>query len=248
MSRGLDKDLFIVGNPIPSELGLIRFMTYIEYLSYISEMSALCMNTLHIYNYYKKSADMSNPEVRDYVENIKRNNLFEYVLSDNTYITVYFKIFSLVLDMNEEDILTDSLERIFDSEELFNSMREIVMEMNLLKESPVSDNPEIQDYYDDRMRIKQKESGKQNAGDIISSVVAGTSNSFEDVKKMTVIQFYSIYYRVSAIKSYETATLFATVSEKQEILAWNKHIDLYADDELGIGYDDFNKQYGGLFD
>jgi len=64
---------------------------------------------------------------------------------------------------------------------------------------------------------------------------------------MTVLQIYSTYYRIGAMKSYDTTTLFATVSGDVQIDQWNRNIDLFEKQTAGMKASEFNKNFGGLF-
>lgn len=247
-NNNLDRDLFILGEPIETHFGSVRFLTYMEFIKYFVELNLISMNVLHLYHQYKKQSEVFPPEERaDFlkaVEEVKVLSLQEFVTTDDRLVNAYATILNLVLDEESQH----RIEEIINDAESFMGMRQLIMNMNFLTEDPVSDNPEIQEYYEDRKKMKQKNAGKQSPADIITSIVAGTSNSFDDVKKMTVIQVYSIYYRIAAFKEFDTQTLFATVSSDVKIESWSKNIDLFEKEELGIGYAAFNKQYGGLFD
>jgi hypothetical protein len=63
---------------------------------------------------------------------------------------------------------------------------------------------------------------------------------------MTVLQLYSVFYRLGAFKNYETTTLFATVSGDVKIESWSKKIDMYERETSRIKKQDFDKKYGSL--
>jgi len=236
-----DRDDFILGDSIETPYGNVRFLKYTEYIRLLPELSLISMNSLHFYWQFKKSYDSTDSDIQEFLELTKKAPLYEIIVNRDDLAAIYLKIFKIVLDSH------DRLEEIFKSEDLFMGMRKLIMDMNFLSEGLVSEEEEIQEYYDTRKKMQQKEAGKQSVSDVVSSIVAGTSNSFEDVRNMTVIQVYTIYYRLGAFKTFDAQTLFATVSEKVKIESWNKHIDLFAKEEVGIGFEEFNKQYGGLF-
>lgn len=247
-NKGIDRELFILGEPIETQFGQVRFLTYVEYLKHLADLTLISYNILHIYNQYKAESINLNPEERkeflNSLEEFKKISIHEYVVNDDHLKKTYTELFKLVLDEENHD----RIPQIIGEEDMFMGMRQLVMDMNFITEDPVSDNPEIQEYYDERKKQKQRESGKQSVSDIVTSIVAGSANSFDDVRKWTVIQLYSIYYRIAAFKGFDTSTLFATVSNDVKIESWSKNIDLFEKEELGIKYDEFNKKYGGLFD
>src|SRR5690606_3978759 len=160
---------------------------------------------LHLYYQYKKANIDKNPEVDKILGELKNDSLYNIVKDNSTFANAYFTIFKLAID----DI--EVIEKIFDDEKLFMSYRQLILDMQMMVEEQVSPNEEIQKSLERSRRVKQQEAEKTAFSDIVSAVVAGTSNSFKDVTEMTVLQVYAVYYRMSAIFEYSTTTLFATV-------------------------------------
>lgn len=243
-SLDYDKNLFIFGEEVETQFGIIRFLTYKEYLSHSSEISLISQNTLHIYYNFKnqlKNAKVEK-ETLDALAELKEAELIEIVLSTEQLLNAYLKIFQLVFDKNEET----KFEKIFESKESFYFVRGLIMDMNVITEEKVSPNEEIQRAMERSKRFKQQSSQEITFVDIVTSIVASTSNNFKDVCGMNVFQIYAIYARVGAIYSYQTSTLFATVAEKVNIESWNKHIDLFKSEDDVISKDEFDKKFGGL--
>lgn len=244
----IDKELFIFGEPVETEVGLIRFLTYKEYLMNMGALNLISMNVLHIYYEYKKMIDENNKEALDLLEELRGDSLFNIVRANKIFYGAYIKIFSLVLDENDEETIEKSMETLFDHEELFMEIRELIMTMNFLSEDEVSPNPEIQMGIEMGRKAKSSDKDRQTPTDIITSIVAGTPNSFKDVNEMTVLQVYSTFYRLGAFKSYDTSTLFATVSTEAKIESWAKSIDLFnREDSSSIKRSEFDKNTQSLF-
>lgn len=237
-----DKNLFIFGEPIDTRFGTIRFLTYREYLSNMSELSLITQNTLHIYYYYKKQIDKNDTETLNALKQMKDADLLEIVLSTKQMFNAYSKIFKLVFDGNKGMVA----DRLFSSVEVFDFIRKLVMDMNVLTEEKVSPNEEIQNAIERSRRVKQQNSEEQSFVDIVTSIVASTNNSFEDVCNMNVFQVYATYARIGAIFNYQTSTLFATVAEKVSIESWNKHIDLFSTEDDAISRKEFESKFGSL--
>lgn len=238
----MDKEFYIFAKPIKTELCEVRFLKYFEYIENLPELSMMSLNVLHYYYQYRKLNEENSSEVNEAIEALKDESLYQIVMSQDAITAAYYKVFQKVIDDQK------AIEAIFDSEELFMQHRQLIMEMNMLSEEEVSPNPEIQKAIERSRRVKQKKAEKQSYSDIISSVVASTSNSFKDIGEMTVLQVYSIYYRISAIFNYQASTLFATVAEKVQIESWNKHIDLFSSESDTIERNEFDKKFGGMFD
>lgn len=243
-SFGYDKNFFIFGEPVETEFGVMRFLTYREYLTNLSEIGLISQNTLHIYYSFKKqlTALKASESAFKELEELKEAELLEIVLSTQQLLNAYLKIFKLVFDGNEDM----QYNKIFENSENFKFVRSLFMDMNIVVEEKVSPNEEIQRAIERSRRLKQQTSQEQTFVDIVTSIVASTSNSFEDVCNMSVFQVYSIYARIGAIFNYQTSTLFATVAEKVNIESWNKHIDLFESESDVISKSDFDKKFGGL--
>lgn len=242
-SLDYDKNLFIFGEEVGTKFGVIRFLTYREFLSHTSEISLISQNSLHIYyNLKNQLGKQASKESLEALSHLKEADLLEIVLSTNQLLNAYLKIFQLVFDRNEDM----QFEQLFHSRESFYFIRNLVMDMNVITEEKVSPNEEIQKAIERSRRFKQQDSQEQTFVDIVTSIVASTSNSFEDVCRMNVFQVYAVYARVGAIYNYQTSTLFATVAEKVNIESWNKHIDLFKSEDDVISKDDFDKKFGTL--
>lgn len=237
----MDKEFYIFGMPVETSLCEVRFLKYYEYVQNLPELSLISLNIIHIFYQYKEANKMKDPEIDEALESLKKESLFNFVDSQDNFKKAYRKIFKLVID---EDNVIDA---IMSDEELFMEYRSLIMDMQILTETETSPNEEIMKAMERSRRVKQANAEKQSYSDIISSIVAGTSNSFDDVLNMTVLQAHVIYYRLGAIFSYQTSSLFATVAEKVQIEAWNKHIDLWATESDTIERSDFNKKFGSMF-
>lgn len=233
-----NKDLFIFGEPVDTSIGRIRFLTYKEFLTNQSYLSVISMNSLHLYYFYKNLKLKSESELL----NIKNSSLNDIILKDKELLQVYTYVFELLIDFNEDIKAIDILHH----QEAFVYVRQLIMDMNVITEEEVNPNEEIQRAIERSRRVKQKDAPKQSFVDIITSVVASTPHSYEDVCDMTIMQLYALYARIGAIYNYQTTTLYATVMEKVNIELWNKHIDLFEKESHTIEYDKFRKSMGGM--
>jgi len=242
-----NRDFYIFGKPIDTKFGKIRFLTYVEYIENIADLNAMALNNLHYFYQYKKYFEQTKRsqdeqrEVDEFLDIIKNEKLYKIVMSNNQNIISYKKILSLVLE-NVENI-----QEILSNEDDFLYIRNLILDMQMIQEEEVSENPEIQEFIDASKEQKSLNSEKQTFSDIISSIVVGTGMPYKEVVEMTVLQVYSTYYRIGQFRSYDTTTLFATVSSDVSIEAWNKTIDLFKTEKAGMKMSEFKKKYGGLF-
>ncbi len=239
-----NRDFFIFGEPIVTKFGEVRFLTYKEYLTHLPQLSLMSMNNLHIYYHYKKVfKDMSNEDIES-LNQLKDTSLYEIVISTPQFLQTYVDIFNMLIEF-DDDI---EIAHIFENQDDFMAIRKLIMDMNVVTEEDVSPNEEIQKGIERSRRVKQQDTPKQTFLDMVTSIVAGTPHSFEDVCNMSVMQVYALYARLGAFFNYQTTTLFATVAEKVNIELWNKHIDLFEKESHAIEHDKFKKTTGSIFD
>lgn len=242
-----EKDFYIFGLPIQTEFGEVRFLTYLEYLQNLTELSAMSQNVLHIYYQYKEMFEKAklNEEEKLQVENslkeLKEETLFNIITSTDGYSAAYRTILGLVIGNDEV------IEIIMDNEELFMKYRKLILDMNMLNESPVSPTEEIQKGIERSRRVKMAANkDKQTFGDIVSSITVGAGILPKEVANMTVLQVYSTYYRISKFQNYTTSTLFATVAEKVEIESWSAHVNMWEQESHAVEYSKFKEKTGSM--
>lgn len=243
MSIQYNKDFFIFGKPIKTPYGEVRFLTYPEYLENQNKLSIISMNVLHFYYHFKKQFPNPSEEEKQYLKQIKESKLLEFLINNPQILQCYVHIFEDVITFDNGKSLVD----IFENENDFLALRKLIMDMNILVEEDVSPNEEIQEGIERGKEINKVKTEKQTFEDIVTSIVAGTSNSFEDVCKMTVYQIHATYARLGAIFNYNTTTLFATVSNEVDIEPWNKNINLLEKSDKDIKRSEFEKKYGEMF-
>src|SRR5690606_21642412 len=98
MSMEIDKEFFIFGLPVETELCSVRFLKYHEYVQYLPELSTMSLNVLHLYYQYKKANIDKNPEVDKILEELKNDSLYNIVKDNSTFANAYFTIFKLAID------------------------------------------------------------------------------------------------------------------------------------------------------
>lgn len=237
----INKEFFIFGLPVETDICTVRFLKYFEYIKYLPELSTLTMNVLHIYYQYRKLNITDDPEIEKTLERLKENSLYEIVGDSDQLASAYFQIFNLVID-NEE-----AVRKIIEDENLFMLYRQLILDMNMLSEEEVSPNPEIQEFIDAGRELAQQNSDKQTYSDIMSSIVIGAGVDYDIITNWTVLRVYATFYRIGAFKNSDVTALFATVTDKVKYETWNKNIDLHENKRSGMKMSEFNKQYGSLF-
>ena len=239
-----DKNIFIFGKPMDTKFGIMRNLTYEEFLFISKDINIISQNTLHIYYQYLEmyKNNRASQEEMDALKDFKDIDLYDLVQTMSQLKDAYLRTYQLVFDKNEEYKIYD----IFDTKEDFHFVRKLFMDMNVLIEDSVSPNEEIQRAIERSRRMKKNTSENNTFVDITTSIVASTSYSFEEVADLNIFQVYAIYARIGAIYNYQTSTLFATVAEKVNIESWNKHINLFEEENNVISKDEFDRKFGGM--
>lgn len=240
--------MYLLREPMKTVFGDVGYLSISDYIKMTSEISTVSKQPLHMYYEFRKHLEKIDEAERNSflveIESLKTISLFELVKTDNQVKSAYERFFEKLVTYRDEVTFED----ILSDESYFTAIRKLSLEMNYLKEEPVSPNPEIQDYYEQRKVMKMKESGDINFSDIISSVSVGGSYKYEEIRDMTIFQFYHTYYRIGSFKKYDQSTIFASAFHDTKILtSWTEKIDLFKDEKLGFDYGEFNKKYNDIF-
>lgn len=247
-----ERDFYIFGLPVDTKFGEVRFLTYPEYILNIASINIISQNVLHFYYLFSKDLKPNDKQAVEEVESLKGRTLIEIVLGIESILQAYIDIFKLVLDVNDysknNEEFIEVVKDIFSSEENFDYMRKIIMDMNLIKEDEVSPNPEIQQFIDNDKKFqaaKNKDAPSFMA--IVTSIVASGAATFKDVKEMTPLQVNSVFARIGSIINYQTTTLFATVSSDVTIESWAKKIDMFeVKNSSTISKSEFDSKFGKI--
>lgn len=236
------KDFYILGIPVETDLGECHFLKVSDYPDYFMDLQTISLTKNHLISKYKefnkKEKDLLLEQA---IEEMEKADLFTLALSIPELQEAYLTLFTKVFD--SEDVFFE----ITKESEGFYYYRNLVMEMNCMKEEKINPNPEIQKAIERSRRVKGAEGDSLQFADIVTSCVGYNGLSYKDINEFTVYQLYATFYRIAQIKNYDTSTLFATVAEKVQIDSWSKHIDLFAEDYHTISKEDFQRKGISLF-
>lgn len=228
-----NKDFFWTGQPIQTDIGSAHFLKVKDYPHYYNSMQIFSMSKNELYYTFYKSN--KNHEFDEILKIIKKNELYEIVISIPFVLKAYFDIFTKVF--SDENVL----EKI--NKNNFLEYRKLIMDMNCMKEKYVSSNPTIQKFLEKSERFKKQEHGEMTFSDIASTIVAFSGMSYEVLNEMTIFQFFLTFYRICQIKNYDTSTIFATVAgDTIKIDSFFKHINMFEDqNNYGLTKQEFNE-------
>lgn len=229
------KEFFILGLPIDVEnIGKAHFIKIKELPQFYLYQNVLTINKDKIIQMYKNQN--MDEEAIDYF--INQMSLYQWMMHFPEFKELYSQLFKFVF---KEDVF-DKV-----NEDNFDYLRQLIMDMNCVKEEKVNPNPEIQKWIDKSKKFKQNNE-ILTFEDIVTSVAVGTGYTYSYINNMTIYQFNLTFQRIGAFKGYDTSTLFATVStEKINIESWCKNIDLFEEEKYGITRSEFNKLKKSVF-
>ena len=96
----------------------------------------------------------------------------------------------------------------------YESVRKVIMKMNLMKEPKVFADPLTQKWYYKALLAKQKNQPKLELEDIIITVIQDMKYSFEYVYGLNIVALYSLYSKIIQRDNYDKVMMFKTVSDK----------------------------------
>lgn len=94
----------------------------------------------------------------------------------------------------------------------YESVRKVIMKMNLIKEPKVFDDPLYEKMYYKSMRANRKEGASLE--DVILTVVQDMKYTFEYIYQLNIVQLYGLYSRCVHVKNSDAITIYRTCSDK----------------------------------
>lgn len=231
------RGFYVFGQPVQTEIGLIDFIKVGDYPVLFGDLQMVSMSKLEIIYRYNESNDKG--QFDDLLKELKDLSLYDIVTTIPNFKFSYQNILSYVC---KDESSADKID-----EGNFEEIRRTILDMNNIKEESINPNPEIQRVRERSKRVKAQDSEKLTLEDIFTSLVVQLGKDFKDIQDWTVYQFYAAYHRLGQFKQFETTSLFATVSEKVKVERWNKHIDMFEEEDHFISESQFGKQVGSVF-
>lgn len=147
-------------------------------------------------------------------ENFDLENSYIYTLG---IVDLYYKIVDMFKFCFKEDVF----DKISNNEE-FEEYRDLIMEINCIFYEKPNPNPEIEKFKRYERIMQEKKHGKVTFESMYTSVGLALG---KDPDYMTLYKFHKYFERLMQFKNNEATTLFATVSDKIEIVPWYQHIE-----------------------
>lgn len=228
------KEFYILGLPIQTPIGDAHFVKIKQLPDFSLYQNIITVNKDKIVAMYKQQDTYE--DAIDYF--INHMSLYQWIIKVPEFKELYSQLFKFIF---KEDVF----DKVDDSN--FDYLRQLIMDMNCIKEEKINPNPEIQAWIDKSKKFKQN-GEKITFEDIMTSVAVGTGYTYPYINNMTIYQFNLTFQRIGAFKQYDTSTLFSTVSsEKINIESWCKNINLNEEEKHGMSRDEFNSLKGSVF-
>lgn len=211
------KELYILGQPIETEIGKLHFVKVKDYPKLLR---------------YVPYLDVEKLDILKAVAKIDRG--IAQSIKDVPFLTLIKELREVfeIYDMYEEMFLflfkEDTFDKIQNEEEL-DYYKKLIRKMNSLPYEEKNPNPEIQYFIDLKKQLeKQKSNGGLTFEAIYTSVWTMLGQCPDD---MTIYQMYALFSRIGQFKNYDTTTLYNTASGQVKIDPWYKHIDLMEEEK-----------------
>lgn len=205
------KEFYILGHPINTRIGDLHFITVEEYPLFLMHSSYLTLDKDEFMGHIKKV--YQDEGLIKYLDSF---SLFELIIKfpDLGLYAGFKGLFALCFKADVFDLIENETE--------FEEYRELIKKINMVKHEKPNPNPEIEKFNRMRRMIQQSKNGENTFESMVTSVWTYLG---ERPFNMTLYQFYQVFGRISQFKSYDTSTLFATVSSEAKIEPWYKAIN-----------------------
>lgn len=246
----------LLGLPIETKFGEVKPLSLFEYMKNGSELAAMTFNkarVLHEIRLNQEKDKQKSPELTQMLRDLHEQYSLKEIIV--TYMEPYFHAYvSMVakcLFFNEDAEV--AIKKAYDfmveiSNDDFDELRQIILLLNNQPEQDASLDPTIQEFKEKAIRFhstKDKDDSP-SMGTIITSIVAQTGLSFEEILKWNITQVMQMFSRIQMFKAYDATILFATVTDKVTIENWSKNTEIAVDglDKYSMSLEEFSGKVG----
>src|SRR5690606_29535019 len=146
---------------IETDIGECQFIKVKDYPDYFNDLQIHSLTKEHLI--YKYSQLNKYGTLDEFLTELNKLNLFEIATNLPELQESYYKVFTKVF--GTEEVLK------YIHQDNFEYLRNLIMNMNCLKEEKINPNPEIQRALERSRRVKAQEGEKLTFADMCSSVV-----------------------------------------------------------------------------
>ncbi len=245
MNNSSIEERAILGLPIITEFGEMKPLSIQEYIQRSTSLGVIAMDKKKVLAELGKGQQaetgQSDKEVFNLLTELNNSHTFlsllkEYfteILNHYIIITCYCKFYYLEDTKedyeNEEEYNKDLLMKSADfiinlSDEAFDSYRRILLQLNGVSEITSKINPVLYKR-EDKPKTKSKEDDETpNLSTMISSCAVHMGIDYKDIAKWNSLQLQHSFQRIGLFIANSERTLFRTVSDEVEPVAWTTNI------------------------
>lgn len=250
----------LFGLPIETPFGELKPLSIQDYMVCSLELSVITFDmkrSLHEMRLTLPEERRNSKEITEMLEKLLAEvSLKDFLIS---YMTPYFSAYIAILarcmffniegDEKKYETARDFLVEL--SAEEFDNLRKVLMYINGQSGQTAFLDPELQRYKEKAIKFKAKdgEGEAPNVPTLVTSVVAFTGLTFDEIITWNITQLLQVFQRIQMLKGYDTTTLFATVAgDKVEVQEWSKNIVLEDDsntsNSFALSFDKFEGDIG----
>lgn len=248
----MDDLRYILQEPIELEgIGVLYPLNILEFSknSHIFSILSVTKNTL------LQQVSVKDKEKRDYIENNVKN--FDVVTSQPDLILMLAKLFMICFRLNAEDIQVGQEENgniyfLLKGNRVdrnnYDYVRNQIIKINNIHLPKQAKNAELQKWFDKAKKAKSR-TNNTDMEDIITTIVALTGITFDEIKKMTIYQINKLIERINKIKEYDANIKFICAGAKDvKIDSYLAHLSDDNEEKLSISLDELRKSMGNAID
>lgn len=216
------KAFYILGQPIETKIGTIRFIKVKEYPQFVKLLGYLSLEKSELLKMFKRLSEID--EGAQILFNfLKDKTMFEFVKEIGKYQIFYYgldQIYNGYVELFKFCFNEDVFHKIETNDE-FEYYKELIHEMNAIPYEKPNPNPEIEKFNKMRRLLKQSQGESISFEAMYTSVWTFLGHRPDE---MTLYQFHKLFNRIAQFKNFDITSISALFSEKQKIEWWFKDI------------------------
>lgn len=216
------KQFYILGQPIETKLGTIRFIKVKEYPQFAELLGYLLIEKNELLNQFKKLSQLDE-SMKILYDFLKDRTMFEFIKTIRDYNMNFFGLYQIYeghVELFKFCFNEDVFDKI-ETDKEFEYYKELILEMNAIPYEKPNPNPEIERFN------KMKRWLNHNKGESITFEAMYTSvwaYLGECPDELTLYQFHKLFERIAQFKNFDISSISAMFSEKPKIEWWFKDL------------------------
>lgn len=219
-------ELYILEQPIETEIGLLYPILVGDYRKFIKFNGLIHLDKNMIVNNFKElvSQDKNYEPLLDLAKEL---HLFDFIKAfsseefNGSFLHDLYRQYKKLFEFCFKDDVFDLIKSNEDFDKYINLIRDI----NGIEYEPTSPNPEVERRKELKRKLESMKKDNITFESIFTSICVGLKKLPSEVNTMSIYSINKIFQRIGQFKNYDTSTLFATVSKDVKIDEWYKSTD-----------------------